>query len=106
MVFLRRLNSPVVRVCLAAHDNPRNRGILDVSRNVSPYCSQPSVPNVGFLGERARKHVPLKLAYLVTVRPAEFVATAADQLSRLSAGLQLDPGIGRKSLVIELSDTL
>ena len=68
-------------VCVSptSHDHPRNRSVLYVIRDVAPHYLQPPPSYAGFLRERAYKHVPLKLADLVTVtvRPLELVTTAA-----------------------------
>ena len=106
LISLRCLNSSVVRVSPAAHNNSRNRGILDVCRNVSPYRSQPSLSYFGFLRKQARKHVPLQLTHLATVRPGELVTKPTDKLSRLSTSPQLDPSVSREPLVNALSNSV
>ena len=85
LVLLSCRNTSVVRVCPASSNNPRNRNVLDVGRDVSPHCLQPFASNVGFLGERTREHVPLQLAHLVTVRPLKLLTTVTVYLTRLLA---------------------
>ena len=50
--------------------------------------------------------MPLELADLLSVRPAEPVAAAANELTRLSARPQLDSGVGRGAHVVELGSPM
>ena len=74
-------------------------GVLHVLRYVSPDSLQPSPAYVGFLREGACEHVPLELAYLLSVGPLKFVPAAASDCPGLIACPQLNSRFGREPLV-------
>ena len=104
LVLFRYRHAPIVRVCPAAHDYVGDLCVFDVFRNAASYRFEPPKPDVRFLRKRAGKHVPLQLADLLSVRPAEPVAAAANELTRLFSRPQPDSSAGREPHVVELAN--